>query len=212
MDAEDKDSFEDNDGCPDPDNDKDGILDVDDKCPNDPEDKDGFEDADGCPDPDNDDDKILDSADKCPMKPETYNRFQDADGCPDVEPKAKVQISRTKITVPPVYFATNKDVILRKSHKNLKKVAQLIKANTWVKKLSVEGHTDSKGKDAYNLDLSKRRAASVVKFLKKQGVEGGRLVSQGYGETKPITTNKTSKGRAQNRRVEFLVINPPPAN
>ena len=210
-DPEDKDGFEDDDGCPDPDNDKDGILDASDKCPMDPEDKDGFEDADGCPDPDNDDDKILDKLDKCPVNPETYNGYKDTDGCPDVEPKAKVQISRTKITVPPVYFATAKDVILRKSHKNLKKVAELLKANTWVKKLSVEGHTDDRGKDAYNMDLSKRRAASVVKFLVKQGVEADRLASQGFGETKPITTNKTSKGRAQNRRVEFLVKDPPTA-
>ena len=68
---------------PDPDNDKDGILDVDDLCPNDPEDKDGFEDEDGCPDPDNDKDRILDKDDKCPNEPETYNGFEDEDGCPD---------------------------------------------------------------------------------------------------------------------------------
>jgi hypothetical protein len=59
--------------APTPDNDKDGILDVNDKCPNDPEDKDGFEDADGCPDPDNDKDGILDVNDKCPNEPETIN-------------------------------------------------------------------------------------------------------------------------------------------
>src|SRR4051812_17667717 len=80
---EDKDGFQDADGCPDPDNDGDGILDKDDKCPNEPEDKDGFEDEDGCPDPDNDKDGIPDKDDKCPNEPEDKDGFQDADGCPD---------------------------------------------------------------------------------------------------------------------------------
>ena len=80
---EDKDGFQDEDGCPDVDNDGDGILDIDDLCPNEPEDKDGFEDADGCPDPDNDHDGIPDKDDKCPNQPETYNGLEDADGCPD---------------------------------------------------------------------------------------------------------------------------------
>ncbi|MCB9739554.1 MAG: OmpA family protein [Deltaproteobacteria bacterium] len=81
--AEDKDGFEDSDGCPDPDNDGDGILDADDKCPNEAEDKDGFEDTDGCPDNDNDGDGIVDSKDKCPDKAEDKDEYQDDDGCPD---------------------------------------------------------------------------------------------------------------------------------
>jgi len=80
---EDKDGFEDDDGCPDEDNDKDGIPDSADKCPNDAEDKDGFEDQDGCPDPDNDKDGIPDRLDKCPDQPETINGIDDEDGCPD---------------------------------------------------------------------------------------------------------------------------------
>ncbi len=80
---EDKDGFQDADGCPDPDNDHDGIPDAQDKCPNEPEDKDGFQDADGCPDPDNDNDGIPDAQDKCPNEPEDKDGFQDADGCPD---------------------------------------------------------------------------------------------------------------------------------
>ena len=85
---EDKDGFQDEDGCPDPDNDGDGILDKDDKCPNEPEDKDGFQDEDGCPDPDNDGDGIPDVKDKCPNEPETFNGYQDEDGCPDEVPAA----------------------------------------------------------------------------------------------------------------------------
>jgi hypothetical protein len=80
---EDKDGFQDADGCPDPDNDGDGIPDAQDKCPNEPEDKDGFQDADGCPDPDNDGDGIPDKFDKCPNEPEDKDGFEDLDGCPD---------------------------------------------------------------------------------------------------------------------------------
>jgi outer membrane protein OmpA-like peptidoglycan-associated protein len=97
------DGFEDEDGCPDVDNDKDGVLDVADgdkdntgfgKCRNDPEDKDGFQDEDGCPDPDNDGDGILDIADgekdqigfgKCRNEPEDKDGFEDTDGCPDTD-------------------------------------------------------------------------------------------------------------------------------
>ena len=80
---EDKDGFQDEDGCPDFDNDNDGIYDAQDKCPNDPEDFDGFQDEDGCPDLDNDGDGIPDKLDKCPNTPEDIDGYQDDDGCPD---------------------------------------------------------------------------------------------------------------------------------
>ena len=83
--AEDKDGFEDADGCPDPDNDGDKIADVADKCPQEAEDLDGFQDSDGCIDGDNDEDGILDVADKCPDEPEDVDGFQDDDGCDDVD-------------------------------------------------------------------------------------------------------------------------------
>jgi outer membrane protein OmpA-like peptidoglycan-associated protein len=83
LEPEDRDGFQDDDGCPDPDNDNDGIPDAADKCPNAAEDKDGFQDDDGCPDPDNDKDGIPDAADKCPNQPETKNGYKDDDGCPD---------------------------------------------------------------------------------------------------------------------------------
>lgn len=81
--AEDMDGFEDDDGCPDPDNDMDNIPDHLDKCPNSPEDMDGFEDSDGCPELDNDQDSVPDSTDKCPDQPEDMDGFEDTDGCPD---------------------------------------------------------------------------------------------------------------------------------
>lgn len=81
--AEDRDGFQDDDGCLDPDDDGDGILDVVDECPRAAEDVDGFQDEDGCPDLDNDGDGIPDLRDACPDEPETINGYRDADGCPD---------------------------------------------------------------------------------------------------------------------------------
>ncbi len=82
-DPEDKDGFQDEDGCPDSDNDADGIADAADRCPNDAEDKDGFQDEDGCPDLDNDGDGVPDTDDKCPLEAEDKDDFEDEDGCPD---------------------------------------------------------------------------------------------------------------------------------
>lgn len=88
TDPEDKDGFEDEDGCPDLDHDGDGILEPIDQCPEEPEDKDGFQDEDGCPDPDNDNDGLIDHPemkDKCPDDPEDKDGFEDEDGCPDLD-------------------------------------------------------------------------------------------------------------------------------
>lgn len=84
---EDKDGFQDDDGCPDFDNDNDGLYDSQDKCPDQAEDMDGFDDKDGCPDPDNDKDGIPDASDVCPNNAETVNGYKDNDGCPDEVPK-----------------------------------------------------------------------------------------------------------------------------
>ncbi len=85
KDPEDKDGFEDNDGCPDKDNDNDGVPDLQDKCPNEAEDRDGFEEDDGCPESDNDKDGIPDDQDKCPRVAEDFDGIEDNDGCPDVD-------------------------------------------------------------------------------------------------------------------------------
>ncbi|WP_233582611.1 Ig-like domain-containing protein [Corallococcus sp. CA053C] len=207
-------AYEDADGCPDAkplppppvDTDGDGLMDPDDKCPNAPEDKDGFQDEDGCPDPDNDRDGIADTADKCPLEPETINGVTDEDGCPD-KGKVKVLVDGERILIlEKVYFATGKDVILPRSFPLLKQVAAVLRANPQVELLSVEGHTDDQGKDAANLDLSKRRAANVRTFLINDGIAAERLQSQGFGETKPVDSNKTAAGRENNRRVEFNIV------
>ena len=80
---EDYDGFQDQDYCEDPDNDRDGVVDADDRCPNDPEDPDGVLDADGCADPDNDADGRPDDLDRCPIEPEDHDGTADSDGCPD---------------------------------------------------------------------------------------------------------------------------------
>ena len=204
-DPEDKDGFEDEDGCPDLDNDQDGLLDKEDQCPMDPEDIDGFQDNDGCPDPDNDQDKILDVDDKCPLQPETYNGKDDEDGCPE---DTKVRITRVKIEIlEKVFFDTAKTTIKSRSFPLLDEVAMVINQNPQITKVRIEGHTDDRGKDAYNQKLSEGRAASVMEYLTTKGkVDAARLVSQGYGETRPIADNKKSAGRDQNRRVEFVIV------
>jgi len=211
---EDMDQFEDKDGCPDEDNDKDGVLDTNDKCPNTPEDKDGFEDTDGCPELDNDKDGIPDKRDNCPNVPETKNGYKDLDGCPDKKPKpkkkpkpTKVKVTKTKIEIlEKVFFKTGKATIKPKSYPLLREVAMVVNQYPAITKIQVEGHTDSRGKAGYNRRLSQARAESVRDFLIHEGVKAERLVPKGWGEDKPIASNKRSKGRAKNRRVEFVIL------
>jgi OmpA-OmpF porin, OOP family len=231
---EDKDGFEDEDGCPDPDNDNDGIADASDKCPNVAEDKDGFEDEDGCPDPDNDNDGIADGVDSCPSDPEDVDGFQDQDGCPDkdndadtvadledkcpnqagpvenggcpVQQKYKlVVVTDQKIELKQtIHFATNKTRILPVSFPLLNDVALALKDHPTIN-VRIEGHTDSRGNDDYNLQLSQGRASSVRSYLLGRGIAAERMEAIGYGETRPIATDQTRSGRAMNRRVEFFI-------
>jgi len=80
----------------------------------------------------------------------------------------------------------------------------MLKANQTMTAV-IEAHTDSKGSDAYNQNLSDRRAISVVNALKDYGVKSSKLKAIGYGETQPIATNETEEGKALNRRVTALV-------
>jgi Outer membrane protein and related peptidoglycan-associated (lipo)proteins len=201
---EDFDGFEDEDGCPDPDNDKDGIPDKVDLCPNDPEDFDGFEDEDGCPDPDNDRDRIPDKLDKCPNEPETYNGFEDEDGCPD---KGLVIVQRGKLEImDKIYFETDKDEILPRSFPLLDQIAGTIKGHPEIKLIEVQGHADERGDDEHNLDLTDRRAKSVMRALEDRDVSLGRLRAKGYGETKPLCTQHNEECWSKNRRVEFIIM------
>ena len=203
MDPEDFDTFQDEDGCPDPDNDGDGLLDIEDVCPLDPEDFDVFEDEDGCPDPDNDQDRILDVEDDCPVDPEVYNGFEDEDGCPD---QGVVTVTCDQIEFDDtIEFETDSDVIRPVSFGLLDQIVATLVARDDIFHVSVEGHTDSRGSARYNLDLSDRRAASVMRYLDEHGIDMSRLSSAGYGEERPIDTNDSAAGRQRNRRVEFII-------
>ncbi|MCK8521994.1 OmpA family protein [Aquimarina sp. D1M17] len=114
--------------------------------------------------------------------------------------------TKGKITLYGIYFDTNKSIIKPSSHPLISQIAQMLKANPHLK-IRIEGHTDSQGDDAYNQTLSEKRSAAVREYLiKKYEVPTGRLESKGYGETKPVGDNKTSAGRAKNRRVELVKI------
>ncbi|MBI4822436.1 MAG: OmpA family protein [Deltaproteobacteria bacterium] len=220
-----------NQGCPlDMDPDKDGILGENDQCPNDPEDKDQFKDEDGCPDPDNDQDGVLDPDDQCPLRPgPKENRGcpdadRDGDGvvdridnCPDLPGESgfqgckkrqlvKISVDRIEI-LEKVYFDYNSAKIQKRSFELLDNVAAVIVAHPEIRKVRVEGHTDSKGTDVYNKKLSQSRSDSVRKYLIGKGVAADRLEALGYGEERPVATNDTEAGRQENRRVEFRILN-----
>jgi outer membrane protein OmpA-like peptidoglycan-associated protein len=192
-------------GCPAGDRDKDGVLDFEDVCPD--EHQGQYPDAarKGCPAPDRDKDTVVDPVDACPDKPGAPNPDPKKNGCPGLVEVKGGQI----VIVKPVFFATNKDVILAKSFPVLQAVADALKAFPHIKKVRVEGHTDDRGKVDYNIDLSDRRAKSVMKWLTEHGIEAGRLEAQGFGPKKPVADNKTEPGRAKNRRVDFVITDPP---
>jgi outer membrane protein OmpA-like peptidoglycan-associated protein len=199
--AEDKDEFEDVDGCPDYDNDKDGIYDAQDQCPIEPEDRDGFQDVDGCPDNDNDKDGIPDLSDACLNNPETVNGYKDSDGCPDEKPQ---EIKQTLI-LRGVNFKTASAELLEESYYVLEQVYNSLEAYPNVK-IEIGGHTDDQGSDDYNLALSYDRAKSVMDYLVMRGISANRIVARGYGESKPMAPNTDAEGRAKNRRVEVVPL------
>lgn len=105
-----------------------------------------------------------------------------------------------------VMFEFDKATIKPESHGLLNDVASVIKENPQVKKVSIEGHTDSDGSNDYNKKLSQQRADAVKKFLVDAGIVETRLESVGFGEEKPIAENNTDEGKEKNRRVEFNVV------
>jgi outer membrane protein OmpA-like peptidoglycan-associated protein len=228
---EDFDGFQDEDGCPDLDNDGDGVLDANDGCPNDAEDVDGFQDEDGCPDPDNDGDGILDVDDQCPNEPGTLENNgcpdpdRDGDGVPDridncpdepgtvenhgCQEAQLVVIGEGQLQIlEMVYFKTGSAQIQKRSDALLNNVAKVMLAHPEIKLVRVEGHTDSTGSLKFNMRLSKKRADSVVRYLvNRGGVAKERLMSEGFGPTRPLVPDaKTKAELAQNRRVEFHIV------
>ena len=209
-DAEDMDGFADDDGCAEVDNDADGVPDATDVCPSQSEDDDDWNDEDGCPEPDNDEDGVPDGLDHCPMDPEDDDEFEDEDGCPEPGPRtAPVTVSDTRILIgETIYFEYDTDTIRPVSMPLLDQVAEVINALSADLRIRVEGHTDSAGTPAYNLDLSYRRARAVVEYLVGRGVSRDRLEFRGYGDQHEVAPNDDPEGRALNRRVEFTILRP----
>lgn len=169
------------------DQDYDGVRDVNDKCPFTPE---GVAvNSDGCA-TDNDGDGVPDYLDKCPETP--LGSVVDTDGC-----------ARILVTLQNVHFAFDSASLTNEAKSILNAAVSRINANP-SDTISIEGHTDSTGSDAYNSQLSQRRARSVAEYLASKGVSASRLKTIGKGESDPIASNDTREGRAKNRRVEVI--------
>jgi outer membrane protein OmpA-like peptidoglycan-associated protein len=205
-------------GCPD--KDRDGVIDSKDKCPNEP----GKPELDGCPEEekDSDGDGVLDSEDKCP---EAAGKREldgcpdsDNDGVPDDEDKCPEQtglkehqgclpeeVAKFTGTIKGINFKTGKAAITKKSYPVLDAALKVIQEYPSLR-LKIEGHTDNVGKAAKNQKLSEARAEAVKAYFVGKGVDEKRFETEGYGDTKPKKPNKTPKGRAANRRIEFTVV------
>jgi OmpA-OmpF porin, OOP family len=189
-------------GCPRPDTDKDGIFDDEDACVNEPGVRTTDPTTNGCPPPkDTDKDGIIDPEDACPETPGPRDSDPKKNGCP----AARVDQGQIKI-LERVEFENNSAKLRPESDRILNAVLAVMNEHPEFTKLGVEGHTDNRGGANHNLDLSRRRAASVMKWLTQHGVDAARLTSKGLGMTKPIDSNDTDAGRQNNRRVEFHIL------
>ena len=182
------------DGCPDSDGDK--ITDSRDKCPN----VAGPKENGGCPWPDSDGDSVLDKDDDCPSEAGTVAN----NGCPEIYPSDEalaqlVEYSRT------INFAFDSAKFTDGTPPVLDAIVEILvaypKAN-----FSVEGHCDSKGSTKVNQKISDKRSNAVVEYLTNSGIATSRLTAKGFGESMPIDTNNTMAGRANNRRVEIVLV------
>jgi outer membrane protein OmpA-like peptidoglycan-associated protein len=178
-------------GCPIPDTDGDGVNDENDKCPT----VAGLEKYNGCPIPDSDGDGVNDEMDKCPATPGKPAN----NGCPEIKQDV---VKKVNIAAKSIYFLSGKDIIQKVSFPKLNMLVGILKADKEML-ISIEGHTDNKGNAAVNQKLSEKRAVAVKNYLVKKGIDAGRITAQGFGDTKPITSNATAAGRAKNRRVEL---------
>ena len=196
-------------GCPVAlDGDKDGVVDAEDACPTVP----GLKSADlkinGCPDPDRDKDGIANESDACPDDAGNTDLDPKRNGCP----KAFVKDGQIKIA-DQVKFGLKSALILpgKDSQDVLQAVASILKQHPEIKGLRIEGYSDSVGSVAQNESLSQQRAASVLRWLVAHGIDMKTLQSVGLGPEKPIDTNETAAGRANNRRVEFHILDAAPS-
>ncbi|MEQ1799427.1 MAG: OmpA family protein [Lacibacter sp.] len=171
------------------DNDKDGIMNEDDRCP----DMAGPASLRGCPDTDGD--GVADIDDRCPALKGTITNK----GCPEITPEVELKITQIANKI---FFETNSDKLKVASLEQLDQLVVILKEYESAN-LSIGGHTDSQGSDAFNITLSQKRTESVRLYLISKGISESRLTATGYGEGTPIADNKTAAGRAKNRRVEL---------
>ncbi len=146
--------------------------------------------------------------DESPIVPDntpgcTHSNPQDDTDCPD---RAAVIVGKTDIVIlKSIDFEFDKAIIQTKSYPILDAVALALRDNPDIELVEVRGHTDERGDDAYNLDLSDRRAAAVVTYLIGKGIDANRLTSTGFGETMPLDPAHNEAAWAKNRRVEFQI-------
>ncbi len=174
-------------GCPDTDGD--GLQDSDDECPTEK----GVIALKGCPDTDGD--GVADKNDKCVDRPGPIENA----GCPVI---TKQVLNRLSFAAQSIQFEVGKDVIKPTSFLQLNEVVKILNEYSDYH-LLIEGHTDNTGTAEKNQILSDKRAAAVKKYFTDKGIEQSRLVSTGYGLTKPVVPNTNSANKAKNRRVEL---------
>lgn len=182
------------DQCPELDDDGDGIVNKDDRCPT----QKGNSETKGCPAKDTDGDGAPDHLDRCPKEAGPA----DNQGCPRVV----VQREDKKVELrEKVQFDTGKATIRPESDPLLDEIAETMKKHSEIKKVVIEGHSDSTGGAALNRRLSQARADAVMKALVSRGVEASRLSAKGFGPSRPVASNDTAEGREANRRVEISI-------
>jgi outer membrane protein OmpA-like peptidoglycan-associated protein len=186
-------------GCP-PDRDRDGIPDADDACPEVPGLPSDDPKKNGCP-ADTDGDGIPDDKDACPREAGPASADPKQNGCPTA-----VRVEGTQIIIlEQVNFETGRDEIKPDSFALLQQVTDVLRQHPEIARVAVDGHTDDRGGDKPNKNLSERRALAVVRWMVEHGVDARRLEARGFGQRRPLADNKTDAGRAKNRRVEFQI-------
>jgi outer membrane protein OmpA-like peptidoglycan-associated protein len=151
---------------------------------------------------DGDHDKVLDYDDLCLDEAEDYRGA--TDGCPELEHVAVTET--TIVTFEEIKFEFDSAVIDESSYDILHEVSRSLRENPDISLVEIGGHTDARGKAAYNLDLSQRRADAVRDFLIDDDIDGRRLIAAGYGETRPAVKGTGERVWNQNRRVEFVIL------
>lgn len=189
-------------GCPPLDTDADGVLDREDACITEAGPRSEDPARNGCPiPPDRDGDDIVDAEDACPERAGEASQDPAQHGCPRVSLEGdRVQV------LDRIEFENAKAELRPESEPILEAVAKVLREHPEILRVEIQGHTDSRGKHASNIDLSKRRAAAVRAWLIEHGIDAARLTSQGFGPDRPIDSNTTDEGRQRNRRVEFHVV------